>query len=514
MPKADLQRRIDAQRAFARELADRIKEGALRFPPGERPDTDPPGIPSGLAITYSVQDYVTYESLVQARWTRNLESDCKGYITRYCRVPTAPAAWAEHEDSEQLGAVTRAKLAVQFTAKGGEVDGVLLILKLTGNPGGQIRVAIYDDDGSADHLPNTQVTHGASDWVDVTDVDTEIEVWEEFTFSTSPTLTSNATYHVILESGVGYLYTVADHIKWYYSSHLSNSSAENYYSGTWYNTVRERLTFLVYGDSGSGTGTENLFTDSNANWLRNGFVNHRLIDSDGTEFTISASTATTLTVSGTPASGTYTILSPWIETWISQPDTGTYAYAQLGNIQGGYHQFQVSSEDIWHNRSTWCTAVEEWIPGPGVYGEGSSWPQNTSAPTSLTTDFTGKDCEVWWEAPTDMRPEWDFKIEIRDSAAGALLQEYYRSATQFTFTFEENSRIHSPSDPSPTLHISVYTRNPSGFLSAAATDTATNAVPSAPSSITYNFAGKDCIIFVDVGTETDILDVEYDVAAA
>ena len=61
------------------------------------------------------------------------------------------------------------------------------------------------------------------------------------------------------------------------------------------------------GDSGTGTGGTNTFTDSGASWGTNEWTNYVLIDSASAQFLVTSNTATVLTVVGTPASGSYYI---------------------------------------------------------------------------------------------------------------------------------------------------------------------------------------------------------------
>lgn len=65
--------------------------------------------------------------------------------------------------------------------------------------------------------------------------------------------------------------------------------------------------FTGADDSGNGTGSLNAMTDSTKSWPTNKWNTFILRDSANTVFTITASTATALTVSGTPASGDYVI---------------------------------------------------------------------------------------------------------------------------------------------------------------------------------------------------------------
>ena len=67
------------------------------------------------------------------------------------------------------------------------------------------------------------------------------------------------------------------------------------------------LSFRDGYESGTGTGASNSFTDSTKDWMTDQWENFKLTDSASTTFTITSNTATVLTVSGTPASGTYTI---------------------------------------------------------------------------------------------------------------------------------------------------------------------------------------------------------------
>ena len=65
-----------------------------------------------------------------------------------------------------------------------------------------------------------------------------------------------------------------------------------------------------------GVGSANSFTVSGAGWASGIFVNWTLTDSVGSKFMITANTATVLTVSGTPASGTWSIsIAPTPPTW-------------------------------------------------------------------------------------------------------------------------------------------------------------------------------------------------------
>lgn len=57
----------------------------------------------------------------------------------------------------------------------------------------------------------------------------------------------------------------------------------------------------------SGVGSLNTLTDSGKGWTVSAYVGQVLVDSAGSVFLISANDATTLTVSGTPASGAYSI---------------------------------------------------------------------------------------------------------------------------------------------------------------------------------------------------------------
>lgn len=63
------------------------------------------------------------------------------------------------------------------------------------------------------------------------------------------------------------------------------------------------------GDSGTGTGALNTFTISPAKWKSGLWAGRfKLIDSTGSSFTITANSTSVLTISGTPATGTYKIL--------------------------------------------------------------------------------------------------------------------------------------------------------------------------------------------------------------
>lgn len=62
-------------------------------------------------------------------------------------------------------------------------------------------------------------------------------------------------------------------------------------------------------DYGNGAGSLNTLTDSDKSWMTDEHIDRTLVDSAGTEFAITDSDKTTVTVSGTPASGNYRIIS-------------------------------------------------------------------------------------------------------------------------------------------------------------------------------------------------------------
>lgn len=64
---------------------------------------------------------------------------------------------------------------------------------------------------------------------------------------------------------------------------------------------------LYVTDSGTGTGAAGSLTDGTKAWTANQWVGSTLTDSTNAEFSILSNTATALAVSGTPASGAYTI---------------------------------------------------------------------------------------------------------------------------------------------------------------------------------------------------------------
>lgn len=73
-------------------------------------------------------------------------------------------------------------------------------------------------------------------------------------------------------------------------------------------TPIEIKSFIGSEASGNGTGTLNTMTDAGKNWPASKWASgFKVIDSAGAIFTPTASTATTLTVSGTPASGNYSV---------------------------------------------------------------------------------------------------------------------------------------------------------------------------------------------------------------
>lgn len=85
----------------------------------------------------------------------------------------------------------------------------------------------------------------------------------------------------------------------------------NSYGGSYTYMGRDSVSVPI--DSGTGTGSANLFTDNTKvwvvdTWVRAGSYPWKLKDSNGTLFSITDNTATTLTISGTPASGAYSIV--------------------------------------------------------------------------------------------------------------------------------------------------------------------------------------------------------------
>jgi hypothetical protein len=74
-----------------------------------------------------------------------------------------------------------------------------------------------------------------------------------------------------------------------------------------YTTV---LNAYAMQESGTGTGSANLWTDSTKSWITDVWAGHILVDGAGVSFPIASNTATTLTVSGTPTSGAYSISDP------------------------------------------------------------------------------------------------------------------------------------------------------------------------------------------------------------
>ena len=102
-------------------------------------------------------------------------------------------------------------------------------------------------------------------------------------------------------------------------------------------------------ESGIGVGTLNTLTDPSKNWTPDAHIDKVLVDASGTEFSITDNGATTLTVSGTPANGEYTIngVSPgwvtdalkycWLVFYSSDGDNPSYVYfARIdANATGG-----------------------------------------------------------------------------------------------------------------------------------------------------------------------------------
>ena len=67
--------------------------------------------------------------------------------------------------------------------------------------------------------------------------------------------------------------------------------------------------FVPLTDSGTGTGALNSFTDGTKTWTTNIWASSILTDKNKAKFTIASNTGTVLTVSGTPATGSYSITS-------------------------------------------------------------------------------------------------------------------------------------------------------------------------------------------------------------
>ena len=67
--------------------------------------------------------------------------------------------------------------------------------------------------------------------------------------------------------------------------------------------------FVPLTDNGTGTGALNSFTDGTKSWTVNAWAGSTLIDKNLAKFTIASNTGTVLTVTGTPATGAYTVTS-------------------------------------------------------------------------------------------------------------------------------------------------------------------------------------------------------------
>ena len=143
-----------------------------------------------------------------------------------------------------------------------------------------------------------------------------------------------------------------------------------------YRDISTKVAYLTSGDtrlaasynsgaveSGAvGTGTTNTWTDASKSWSTNQFANYILEDDSLNLFTISANTATALTVSGTPASGNYNIYQAQmeVESTVGIPNSPGIVYleggsptfkssfteAAFGKVAGFYYYTGVSGKSL------------------------------------------------------------------------------------------------------------------------------------------------------------------------
>lgn len=115
-------------------------------------------------------------------------------------------------------------------------------------------------------------------------------------------------------------------------------------------TERNDNNATYWRDSDEGTSTSvglNFLTDTTKTWTVNQWVGFKLYDSAGTEFAITANTATTLTVAGTPVAGHYDILD--VSTPTYEGDYFVDNESVLGSTVGDHIVIMaddVSSDDI------------------------------------------------------------------------------------------------------------------------------------------------------------------------
>jgi len=273
-----------------------------------------------------------------------------------------------------------------------------------------------------------------------------------------------------------------------------------------------RLRYRAYLLAGEGVVSGNVLTvttclSATGNMTAHAYIGCILVDEDGSEFAITDNTTSTITFTEaagvTAAEGSFSVVAPWTTLWVPQVATGSDVTATLRDMRvDTVYDFSAEAVDLWNNASGYSANVAYITP---------TWSVELNAPLNCTTDFDGRNCEVYWEAPAEAGPEQDYKVEVRDYEAGSILQTYYVDATHFTLTYEENVRIHTPNAPSFGLHFSVYTHDVLGNTSAGATSTATNARPASPSNLDTDATRADFTIEYDTSSEHDITHYEFEV---
>lgn len=199
-------------------------------------DTTAPSAPTGLT------SYSRFKA-VRLGWTNPTQKDLSHII-----VHRSTDRDTDQDGTHDLVSAGGAndKLAVQFTANT-SIDITIISLKLqrTGTPGGNIRVVVYDN---AAGLPNAAIADGASDWLAASDVGAAMG-WEEFVFSTLPSITVTSIYHIVLEADGAYTYVGGvDEVTWGIESVGSGGTFEAYGGAAWTNVTTEMGTFVVLNE--------------------------------------------------------------------------------------------------------------------------------------------------------------------------------------------------------------------------------------------------------------------------
>lgn len=141
----------------------------------------------------------------------------------------------------------------------------------------------------------------------------------------------------------------------------------------------------------AGVGTSNTMTDSGASWTASQWIGYRLVDLANTTFYISANTATTLTVVGTPASGAYTIQKPSSDYGTGTGTLNTMTDATKTWITGqwiGYSLIDSAGalKAITANTATTLTITS--TPASGAYGICMPAYDNNTTGTGASNSFT------------------------------------------------------------------------------------------------------------------------------